>query len=71
VRHRTGWTKNGVSRATFLGLAFKSSEEAAKTWRRIRAPENVAELFGGERYDDGIPVSDDPPENQEKQREAA
>lgn len=71
VRHRTGRTKHCVTRATFLGLAFKMSEEAAKTWRRIRAPEKVAELLGGARYDNGIPVSDDPPETQEEQREAA
>ncbi|MBK8639597.1 MAG: hypothetical protein IPN92_15465 [Chromatiaceae bacterium] len=71
VRQRTRRTKNGVTRATFLGLAFKLSEEAAKTWRRIRAPEKVAELLGGARYADGIPVSDDPPETQEEQREAA
>jgi transposase-like protein len=71
VRHRTGRTKNGVTRATFLGLAFKMSEEAAKTWRRIRAPEKVAELLGGARYDDGSPVPDDPPETQEEQRAAA
>ena len=71
VRHRTSRTKNCVTRATFLGLAFKLSQEAAKTWRRIRAPEKVAELLGGARYEDGIPVSDDPPETQEEQREAA
>lgn len=35
VRHRTSRTKNCVTRATFLSLAFKMSEEAAKTWRRI------------------------------------
>jgi transposase-like protein len=71
MRHRTGRTRNCFTRATFLGLAFKMSEEAAKIWRRIRAPENVAELLGGAYYDDGIPVSDDPPETQEEQREAA
>lgn len=60
--------KNCVSRSTFLGLAFKLAEEAAKSWRRIRAPEKVAELLAGTRYEDGIPVTDDPPE---KQREAA
>ena len=68
VRHRTTRTKNCVSRSTFLGLAFKLAEEAAKSWRRIRAPEKVAELLAGMRYDDGLPVTDDPPE---KQREAA
>jgi transposase-like protein len=71
VRHRTSRTKNCVSRATFLGLAFKMTEEAAKTWRRIRAPEKVAELLGGTRYKDGIPVPDNPPDAQEEQREAA
>ncbi len=60
--------KNCVSRSTFLGLAFKLAEEAAKSWRRIRAPEKVAELLAGTRYDDGIPVTDDPPE---QRREAA
>jgi putative transposase len=49
-------------------LAFKLAEEAAKSWRRIRAPEKVAELLAGTRYEDGIPVTDDPPE---QQREAA
>jgi putative transposase len=68
VRHRTTRTKNCVSRSTFLGLAFKLAEEAAKSWRRIRAPEKVAELLAGTRYEDGIPVADDPPE---QQREAA
>lgn len=71
VRHRTSRTKNCVSRATFLGLAFKLSEEAAKTWRRIRAPEKVAELLGGARYEDGIPVPDNPPDAEKEQREAA
>ena len=68
VRHRTRQTKNCVSQATFLALAFKLAEEAAKSWRRIRAPEKVAELLAGTRYEDGIPVPDDPPE---EQREAA
>jgi transposase-like protein len=71
VRHRTRRTKNGVTRTTFLGLAFKRAEDAAKTWRRIRAPETVAELLGGTRDKDGGPVSDDPPETQEEHREAA
>jgi hypothetical protein len=32
--------------------------------RRIRAPEKVAELLAGTRYQDGIQVPDDPPEKQ-------
>ena len=68
VRHRTTRTKNGVSRGTFLDLAFKLAEDAAKSWRRIRAPEKVAQLLEGTRYSDGMPVTEDPPE---EQREAA
>ena len=71
VRHRTSRTKNCVTRSSFLGLAFKLAEEAAKTWRRIRAPEKVAELLRGVRYEDGIPVPDDPSDAKEEQREAA
>jgi transposase-like protein len=71
VRHRTSRTKNCVSRASFLALAFKMAEEAAKTWRRIRAPEKVEHLLRGARYEDGIPVPDDPPGVAEEQREAA
>ncbi len=66
VRHRTTRTKNCVSRSSFLGLAFKLAEEAAKTWRRIRAPKKVAELLQGTRYANGIPVTDSPPEEQRK-----
>jgi hypothetical protein len=36
-----------------------------------RAPEKVAQLLKGARYKDGILVPDDPPDTQEKQREAA
>ncbi len=69
VRQRTTRTKNGVTRKTFLGLAFKLAEEAAKSWRRIRAPEKLADLLVGTVYEDGIPVTDSPPE--QEQREAA
>jgi len=42
VRHRTRRTKNCVSHTTFLSLAFKLAEDAAKSWRRIRSPEKLA-----------------------------
>ena len=66
VRHRA--TRTYVSRNTFLGLDFQIAEEAAKSWRRIRPQEEVAELLAGTRYKDGTPVPNDPPE---QQREAA
>jgi hypothetical protein len=52
-------------------LAFKMSEEAAKTWRRIRAPEKAAALLSGARYEDAILVRDNSPDVEEQQREAA
>ena len=53
---------------TFLGLAFKLTEEAAKSWGRIRPPKKVGRVLGGKCYKDGIPAPDDPAE---KQRGAA
>ena len=64
VRQRTTRTKNCVSRATFLGLAFKLVQEAQKHWRRIRGVERIAELLAGMVFKDGVPVPDDPPERQ-------
>ncbi|MEX3581665.1 MAG: transposase [Burkholderia sp.] len=43
VRHRTKRTRNCVSRAMFLSLAFKLIESAEQSWRRICAPE----MLGG------------------------
>lgn len=65
VRHRTTRTKNCVSRATFLGLAFKLVKEAEKGWRRIRSPERLTELIKGTLFKDGIPIPDTPPEQQQ------
>ena len=64
VRHRSTRTKNCVSRATFLGLAFKLVQEAQKSWRRIRGAERIAELLDGMVFKDGVPASDNRPERQ-------
>ena len=64
VRHRTTRTRNCVTRATFLGLAFKLIEEAEKTWRRIRGTDKIAELLKGTVFKDGEPVLDNPPAEQ-------
>jgi transposase-like protein len=61
VRHRTSRARNCVSRATFLGLAFKLVEEAEKSWRRIRGAERIDLLLKGVPFKDGIAVQDDPP----------
>lgn len=64
VRQRTTRTKNCVSRATFLGLAFKLVQQAQKRWRRIRGVERIAELLAGMVFKDGVPAPDNPPERQ-------
>jgi transposase-like protein len=64
VRHRTTRTRNCVSRATFLGLAFKLVEEAEKSWRRIRGAERIELLLKGIPFKDGIAVQDNPPRQQ-------
>jgi hypothetical protein len=35
---------------------------AAKSWRRIRTPEKVADVLAGTTYENGIPVIDNRPE---------
>jgi transposase-like protein len=64
VRQRTTRTKNCVSRATFLGLAFKLVQEAQKNWRRIRGAERIDELLQGMVFRDGVPAPDNLPERQ-------
>lgn len=64
VRHRTTRSRNCLSRSTFLGLAFKLMEEAEKTWRRIRGADKIGALLAGVPFKDGIPVLDNPPEQQ-------
>jgi transposase-like protein len=61
VRHRTTRTRNCVSRATFLGLAFKLIEEAEKSWRRISSAERIEWLLKGVTFKDGEAVYDNPP----------
>lgn len=64
VRHRTSRTRNCVSRATFLGLAFKLIEEAEKSWRKIRGADKIELLLKGVPFKDGEPVQDDLPVQQ-------
>jgi hypothetical protein len=47
-----------VSRATFLGLAFKLIESAEESWRRIRAPEKLTSMLDGMKFKDAKPVTD-------------
>jgi transposase-like protein len=65
VRHRTTQARNCLSRATFLGLAFKLMEEAEKSWHKIRGADRIRPLLDGVPFKDGIPAPDNLPEQQE------
>ena len=62
VRHRTTRTRHGVSRPTFLGLAFKLMEEAEQSWHRMRGADKIGLLLSGVTFKDGIQAQDNPPE---------
>ncbi len=65
VRHRTTRARNCVSRATFLGLAYKLIEEAEKSWCKIRGADKIELLLKGIPFKDGEPVQDDQQVQQE------
>ena len=64
VRHSTTRTRHWVSRATFLGLAFKLIEEAEMSGRNIRGADKIELLLKGIPFKDGEPVQDDQPVQQ-------
>ena len=61
VRHRTSRTRNCLSRATYLAMAFKLIEAAEKSWRRIRGVEKIEPLLKGIPFKDGTPVIESTP----------
>lgn len=69
VRHRATRTKGCVSRASFLGLAFKLVQEAEKSWRRITAPQRIAELLAGVVFKDGEPANEQDSQQEQEQQE--
>jgi len=56
VRHRTKVTKGPGSRAAGLAMAFKLIESAQARWRAVNAPQLVALVRAGARFDRGILV---------------
>lgn len=53
VRHRTKVTKGPGSRAAGLAMAFKLIEAAQARWRAVNAPELVALVRAGARFENG------------------
>lgn len=64
VRHRAGCTRNCLSRATFLGMAFKLIEAAEQSWRKIRGGGTIEQLLHGVPFKDGTPVIESTPASQ-------
>jgi transposase-like protein len=56
VRHRTKVTKGPGSRAAGLAMAFKLIESAQARWRAVNAPQLVALVRAGARFERGILV---------------
>jgi hypothetical protein len=53
VRHRTKVTKGPGSKAAGLAMAFKLIEAAQARWRTVNAPQLVALVRAGARFDRG------------------
>ena len=53
VRHRTKVTKEPGSRAAGLAMAFKLIQAAQARWRAVNAPELVALVRSGARFENG------------------
>ena len=53
VRHRTRVTKGPGSKAAGLAMAFKLIEAAQRRWRAVNAPQLVALVRAGARFDRG------------------
>ncbi|KWB53180.1 hypothetical protein WL35_29950 [Burkholderia ubonensis] len=56
ARNRTSRTRNCLSHATFLGMAFKLIEAVEQTWRKIRGSNKIESLLKGVPFKDGTPV---------------
>ena len=54
VRLRTSKTKGCLSRKTALTMVFKLCQSAAKKWRRLDGPDQIAEVIDGVKFKDGV-----------------
>lgn len=61
VGHRTDRMRNCVSRAIFLGVAFKLIEAAEQSRRKIRGADTIEPVLKGIPAKDGIPGAESPP----------
>lgn len=66
IRHRTGQTKNCVSRNTLLGMVFQLAMSAEKNWLKIRGLERLKEVVRVRVFRDGLPLDNDEVPSQQK-----
>jgi len=59
VKHRLRTTKGAGSRNAALAMAFKLTQAAEENWRRVNAPERVAQLLAGATFRDGEIVTEE------------
>jgi putative transposase len=66
VRLRTRVTKGAGSKAAALAMAYKLLESAQERWRRFNGHELVADVLDGVKFKDGIKVTEDDTNDNEK-----
>jgi putative transposase len=59
VKLRTRVTKGAGSKKAPLAMAYKLLDAAQERWRRFNGHELVADVLAGEKFKDGIKVTDD------------
>jgi len=65
VRLRTKVTKGPGSRAAGLAMAFKLIESAQTRWRAVNAPQLVALVRAGAKFEKGVMIKGSTPQDQE------
>ena len=60
MRHRTVRTKGALSQDTARLMVFKLVMAAAKTWRRQKGENQLAQVVQGVRFRNGVAVNETP-----------
>jgi putative transposase len=59
VKLRTKVTKRAGSKKAALAMAYKLLDAAQERWRRFNGHELIGDVLAGEKFTDGIKVTDD------------
>ena len=58
IRYRTKRSKDCLTRNVMLHMLFKLGQCAEKKWRRLRGFDYLAKVITGDKFKDGIEVTD-------------